>query len=76
MNPLIQGHSGTIPETSRNTYDTKQGANEDDSQIDPHPEASISQSQMAQDTRQKGSQKGTVLDDLFSLEVFEVFAQP
>ena len=41
MNPLIQGHSGTAPETSRNTYSTTQGTNVDDSQSDPHPEASI-----------------------------------
>ena len=41
MNPLIQGHSGTAPETSRNGFGTNQGTNEDDSQSDPHPEASI-----------------------------------
>ena len=44
MNPLIQGHSGTAPETSRNAYGTNQGTNEDDFQSDPHPKASISQS--------------------------------
>ena len=48
MNLLIQGNSGTIPEISRNAYGTNQGMNEDDTQSDPHPEASIShQSQMA-----------------------------
>ena len=41
MNPLIQGHSGTVPETSRNAFHTSQGINEDDSQSDPHPEAGI-----------------------------------
>ena len=41
MNPLIQGHSGTTPETSRNVFSTNQGTNEDDSQSDPHPEAGI-----------------------------------
>ena len=41
MNPLIQGHSGTAPETSRNTFSTNQGTNEDDSQGEPHPEAGI-----------------------------------
>ena len=41
MNPLIQGHSGTTPETSRNALSTSQGTNEDDSQSDPHPEAGI-----------------------------------
>ena len=41
MNLLIQGHSGTTPETSRNAFSTNQGTNEDDSQSDPHPEAGI-----------------------------------
>ena len=41
MNPLIQGNSGTSPETSRNAFGTNQGTNEDDYQSDPHPEASI-----------------------------------
>ena len=45
MNPLIQGHSGVAPETSRNAYGTNYGTNEDDSQSDPHPEAGIFQSQ-------------------------------
>ena len=31
MNPLIHGHSGTAPETSRNAYGTNQGTNQDDS---------------------------------------------
>ena len=46
LNPLTQGHSGTGPESSRNAYGTNQGANEDDSQSDPHPEASFSQNRM------------------------------
>ena len=41
MNPLLQGHSGTSPETSRNVFSINQGANEDDSQSDPHPEAGL-----------------------------------
>ena len=32
LNPIIQGHSGTAAETSRNAYGTNQGTNEDDSQ--------------------------------------------
>ena len=44
MNPLIQGHSLTAPETSRNAYGTNQGTNKDDSQSDPHPEAGNFQS--------------------------------
>ena len=46
MNPLVQGHSGTAPETSRNALSTSQGTNQDDSQSDPHPEASIFHNQM------------------------------
>ena len=41
MNPLVQGHSGTAPETSRNAFSVNQGTNEDDSQSDPHPEAGL-----------------------------------
>ena len=47
-NPLIQGHSGTAPETSRNIFSINQGANEDDSQSNPHPEAGIFDDQMTQ----------------------------
>ena len=39
MNPLLQGHSGVTPETSRNVLSINQGTNEDHSQSDPHPEA-------------------------------------
>ena len=55
MNPLIQGHSRTAPETSRNAYGTNQGTNEDDSQSDPHPEAGVFQSQT---TRNSGPEEG------------------
>ena len=41
MNPLLQGQSGTTPETSRNVLSVNQGTNEDDSQSDPHPEAGL-----------------------------------
>ena len=41
MNPLIQSHSWTTPEMSRNAFSTNQGTNEDDSQSDPHLEAGI-----------------------------------
>ena len=41
MNPLLQGYSGTTPETSRNVFSINQRANEDDSQSDPHPEAGL-----------------------------------
>ena len=46
MNPLIQGHSGTAPETSRNVFSINQGTNEDDSQSDPHLEAGLFNNQM------------------------------
>ena len=42
LNPLIQGHSGSAPETSRKALATYQGTNEDNSQSDHHPEASVS----------------------------------
>ena len=41
MHPLIQGHSGTTPEASRNVFSINQGTNEYDSQSDPHPEAGL-----------------------------------
>ena len=41
MNPLLQGHSGTTPETSRNMFSINQGTNADDSQSNPHPEAGL-----------------------------------
>ena len=41
MNPLLQGYSGTTPETSRNAFSINQGANEDDSQSEPHAEAGL-----------------------------------
>ena len=41
MNPLLQGHSGTTPETSRNMFGINQGTNEDDSESNPHPEAGL-----------------------------------
>ena len=41
MNRLLQGHSGTTPERSRNVFSINQGTNEDDFQRDPHPEAGL-----------------------------------
>ena len=48
MNPLIQGHSGTAPETSRDVFSINQGTNEDDSQSNPRPEAGLFNNQMTQ----------------------------
>ena len=50
MNPLLQGHSGTTPEPSRNALSTSQGTNEDDFQNDPHPEAGLFHGQMTQNS--------------------------
>ena len=37
INSLIQGYSVTTQETSRNSFGTNQGTNEDHSKSDPHP---------------------------------------
>ena len=50
MNPLIQSHSGTTPETSRNVFSMNQGTNEDDSQSDPHPEAGLFNNEIRQNS--------------------------
>ena len=50
MNPVIQGHSGTAPDTSWIAFGTSQGTKEDDSQSDPHPEAGIFCSQTTQNS--------------------------
>ena len=50
MNQLLQGHSGTTPEASRNALTTSQGTNEDDSQNDPRPEAGFFHSEMMQNS--------------------------
>ena len=41
MKTLLQGHSGTTPEASRNVFSINQGTNEHDSQSNPHPEAGL-----------------------------------
>ena len=50
MNPLIQGRSGTAPETSRNVFSIKQGSIEDESQSNPHPEAGLFSNQTTQNS--------------------------
>ena len=61
MNPLLQGHSGTTPEASRNALSTNQGTNEDDPQNDPHPETGFFHSQMMQNSGpEDGHDSGTV----------------
>ena len=54
MNQLIQGHSETAPETSRNALGTNEGTNEDDFQSD-HSETGIFHNQM---TRTSGPEDG------------------
>ena len=41
MNPLIQGHSGNAPKTSRDVFSTSLGTNEDDAQSDLNPIAGV-----------------------------------
>ena len=50
MNPLLQGHSGTTPEPSRNALSKSQGTIEDDYQNDPHSEAGLFHGQTAQNS--------------------------
>ena len=60
INPLIQGHSGTTPETSRNAFIIKQGTIEDDSQSDTHPEAGLFNNQMTQRSGPEDGQDSNV----------------
>ena len=50
MNPLLPGGSGTTPEPTRNASGINQATNEDDSQNDPHPEASLFHGQREQNS--------------------------
>ena len=52
-NPQIGTHSGTVPETFRNTNVDNQGTNEDDSMSDPHPEVGLFRSQTTQNSGQE-----------------------
>ena len=49
-NPLIQGHSGTAPKTSRNVFSRSQKTNEEESQSNTLPEAGIFHNQTAQNS--------------------------
>ena len=55
MNPLLPGGSGATPEPTRNASGINQGTNEDDSQNDPHPEASPIHGQREQNS---GTERG------------------
>ena len=50
MNQLVQGHSGTAPDTSQNTYSWNQRTNENNTRSDPQPEASIFRNQMTENS--------------------------
>ena len=50
LNQQIRTHSGTVPETFRNTNVDNQGTNEDDSQSDLHPEAGLFRSKTTQNS--------------------------
>ena len=64
MNPLLPGYSGATPEPTRNALSNNQGANEDDSQNDPHPEAGLFHGQT---TRNTGPEDG---HDNYSFKTF------
>ena len=55
MNPLLPGGSGTTPGPTRNASGINQGTNEDASQNDPHPEASLFHGQWEQNS---GTERG------------------
>ena len=69
MNPLLQGHSGTTREPSRNALSTSQGTNEDDSQNDHHPEVVFFHGQMTQNS---GPEDG---HDKFTSKIFSGHAK-
>ena len=50
LNQQIRTHSGTVPEIFQNTNVDNQKTNEDDFQIDPHPEAGLFSSQTTQNS--------------------------
>ena len=50
LNQQIRTHSGTVPETFRNTNVDNQRTNEEDSHSDPHPEAGLFRSQTTQNS--------------------------
>ena len=53
LNQQIRTHSGTVPETFRNTNVDNQGTNEDDSMSDPHPQAGLFRNHTTQKSGQE-----------------------
>ena len=64
MNPLIQGYSGTAPETSWISFGTNQATNENDSQKDHHPEAIIFHRQTTQNSGPKDDHDSFLLSSI------------
>ena len=50
MNLLIQGHSGSAPETSRIVFSINRGTKEDNSQCNPHSESGVFNNQVTPQT--------------------------
>ena len=63
MNPLLPGGSGTTPEPTRNASGINQGTNEDDSQNDPHHEASLFHGQREQNSGTERDSDNRVLSN-------------
>ena len=61
LNQQVRTHSGTVPETFRNTNVDNQGTNEDDSQSDPHSEVGPFRSQTTQNSGQEVGPHSTPL---------------
>ena len=72
MNPLIQGRSGTVLDTSRNVFSINQVLNEDGSQSDRHPGPGFFNNQM---TQNYGPEDGYETNDFSILTKMNVFVQ-
>ena len=68
QNQQIRMHSGTVPETFRNTNVDNQGTNEDDSMSDPHPEAGLFRSQTTQNS---GPEVGPYSNTIERLQIYQ-----
>ena len=75
MNPLLPGGSGTTPEPTRNASGINQGTNEDDSQNDPHPEASLFHGQREQNSGTERDYDMTVINWISAVQRFSAYKQ-
>ena len=71
LNPQARVQSGTVPKTSWNSNREHQGANEDRSQNDPHPEVGVSLSQSSQEL---GTEERDILNTHLSSSKWETFS--